>query len=223
MGFQASFMWDAFPGLVKYLPITLFLAVATMFFSILIGLALAIVRFNKTPVLNQLASVYISFFRGVPSLVMLFLIYFGLPQVIPAMKTLDAMGAAILGLSLKEASYLAEIFRAALTSVDRGQYEAGLASGMKPWRIYQHYILPQAAFNALPSTGNIFVGLIKETSIVFTLGITEMFASAQMIAANNFHYFEVYLMVGLIYWAVIALIGFLVSLLEKSIGRPYQR
>ncbi|WIY82785.1 amino acid ABC transporter permease [Propionimicrobium sp. PCR01-08-3] len=223
MGFDASYIWDSFPALVKYLPITLLLAVVSMFFAVLIGLVLAICRFNKIPVLNQLAAAYISFFRGVPTLVQLFLIYFGLPQIIPAMSSLDAMTAAIMGLSLKEASYLAEIFRAALTSVDRGQYEAGLSTRLKPRQIYQHYVLPQAAFNALPSTGNIFIGLIKETSIVFTLGITEMFASAQMVAANNFHYFETYLMAGLLYWAVIAIVGYLLELLEKSIGRPYQR
>lgn len=223
MGFDPSRIWEAFPALVEYLPITLLLAVASMFFAVIIGLALAIIRFNKVPVLSQFAAVYISFFRGVPVLVLLFLIYFGLPQIVPAMRTMDAMTAAILGLSLKEASYLAEIFRAALTSVDRGQWEAGLASGLRPWQIYQHYILPQAAFNALPSTGNIFIGLIKETSIVFTLGITEMFASAQMVAANNFHYFEVYLMAGLTYWAIIAIVGYLLSLLEKSLGHPYQR
>ena len=83
--------------------------------------------------------------------------------------------------------------------------------------------IPQAAWNALPATGNVFVSLIKETSIVFTLGITEMFASAQMVAADNFHYFETYLVVGLLYWGVVVIVGVFLSIAEKRLSRPYQR
>lgn len=223
MTFDPAIMWQALPELVRYLPMTLLLAVASMVFGVLIGLLLALVRFSRVPVLNQVAAVYISFFRGIPTLVQLFLIYFGLPTVFPAMAAMDAVTAAILGLSLKQSAYLAEIFRAALTSVDRGQYEAGLSTGLTPSQIYRRYIIPQASYNALPATGNIFIGLIKETSVVFTLGITEIFASAQMYAANNFRYFETYLMVGLIYWAVVVIVGLLISALEKQLGKPYQR
>ncbi|SDL66729.1 amino acid ABC transporter permease [Tessaracoccus oleiagri] len=223
MRFDPAYMWEALPELVRHLPMTLLLAVVSMCFAVLIGLLLALLRFGRVPVLNQFAVGYISFFRGIPTLVQLFLIYFGLPTVIPAASAMDAVTAAILGLSLKQAAYLAEIFRAALASVDRGQYEAGLSTGLTPFQIYRRYILPQASYNALPATGNIFIGLIKETSVVFTLGITELFASAQMYAANNFRYFETYLVVGLVYWAVVVIVGFLLSRLEKRLGLPYQR
>lgn len=223
MGFDPEYMWDAFPYLIQYLPTTLVLAVGSMFFAIVFGLLVALIRFAAVPVLNQLAQLHISFFRGVPMLVLLFLLYFGLPQVFPPMAAMGAMTTAIIGLSLRESAYLAEIFRAALLSVDRGQYEAGLSSGFTRTQTYRRYILPQAAFNALPATGNIFIGLLKSTSIVFTLGITEMFASAQMFAANNFRYFETYLMVGLIYWMVVIVVGFLLGRLEKRLGHPYKR
>ena len=223
MGFDPQYMWEALPKILGYLPTTLGLAAASMAIAVALALGLALARFAKVPVLNEFTKLYVSFFRGVPSLILLFLLYFGLPQLIPAFAKTSAMTAAILGLSLKEAAYLTEIFRAALASVDRGQYEAGLATGMRPWQVYRRYVLPQASFNALPATGNTFIGLLKETSIVFTLGITEMFASAQMIAATNFRYFETYLVIGLLYWAVVVVVGLLLSAAERRLGRPYQR
>ncbi|MEZ7898265.1 MAG: amino acid ABC transporter permease [Flaviflexus sp.] len=223
MGFSPEYMITAFPRLLEYVPTTLLIAVFAMLLSVLVGLILAIIRFVKYPVLNELAILYISFFRGVPGLVMLFLLYFGLPQLIPGMSNMSAMFAAVVGLGLKEASYLAEIFRAALISVDGGQREAGLSLGLTAKQIYSNYIVPQAAYNAIPGTANVFIGLIKETSIVFTLGITDMFASAQMVAAGNLRYLETYLMVGLMYWAIIFLFEQLVRVLEARMSRPYVR
>lgn len=223
MGFDPGFMLEAVPRLVGFLPVTLLLAVGAMALGVALGLVLALVRFADVPVAAPLARLFVSFFRGIPSLVLLFLVYFGLPSVVPAMSAMTAVTAAVLGLGFKQAAYLAEIFRAALVSVDRGQYEAGLATGLSRATVYRHYLLPQAAFNALPATGNQFIGLIKETSVVFTLGVTEMFAGAQMQAAENFRYFETYLTVGLLYWAVVVVVGALIGLLEKRLGVPYTR
>ncbi|WP_460267461.1 amino acid ABC transporter permease, partial [Clostridium tertium] len=139
---------------------------------------------------HQLSKLYISFFRGVPTLVQLFLIYYGLPQLFPEMSKMTALTAAIIGLSLKNAAYLAEIFRAALNSVDDGQLEACLSVGMTKLQAYRRIILPQAIRNAIPATGNTFIGLLKETSLAFTLGVMEMFAQGKMYASGNLKYFE---------------------------------
>lgn len=104
-----EFMISAFPTLIQALPITLFMAIAAMIFAIIGGLILALITKNKIPVLHQLSKLYISFFRGVPTLVQLFLIYYGLPQLFPEMSKMTALTAAIIGLSLKNAAYLAEI------------------------------------------------------------------------------------------------------------------
>lgn len=125
------------------------------------------------------------FFRAIPSLVQLFLIYYGLPQIFPALSGMTAIAAAILGLSLKQAAYLAEIFRAALASVDKGQMEACLSVGMTRVQSFRRVILPQAVRNATPATGNIFIGLIKETSLAFTLGVVELFAQGRILAASS--------------------------------------
>ncbi|AUZ41104.1 MULTISPECIES: amino acid ABC transporter permease [Bacillus] len=217
-----EFMISAFPTLIQALPITLFMAIAAMIFAIIGGLILALITKNKIPVLHQLSKLYISFFRGVPTLVQLFLIYYGLPQLFPEMSKMTALTAAIIGLSLKNAAYLAEIFRAALNSVDDGQLEACLSVGMTKLQAYRRIILPQAIRNAIPATGNTFIGLLKETSLAFTLGVMEMFAQGKMYASGNLKYFETYLAVAIVYWALTIIYSMLQDLFERAMSKPYR-
>lgn len=223
MNFDLHYMLEASIHIAKFIPITLVLAVVSMLFAIVIGLVVALMRNSNIPVITQLAGLYISLFRGMPTLVQLFIIYYGLPQLFPSLTTMDAMTAAIIGFSFKEASYLAEIFRAGLNSVDKGQMEAGLATGMKRVQIYRRIILPQAALNALPATGNIFISLLKETSVAFTLGITEIFAEAKMLSSANMRFFETYLVVGLIYWLLVILYSWFQKYLENWMSKPLRR
>ncbi|MCM3013693.1 MULTISPECIES: amino acid ABC transporter permease [Bacillus] len=217
-----EFMISAFPTLIQALPITLFMAIAAMIFAIIGGLILALITKNKIPVLHQLSKLYISFFRGVPTLVQLFLIYYGLPQLFPEMSKMTALTAAIIGLSLKNAAYLAEIFRAALNSVDDGQLEACLSVGMTKLQAYRRIILPQAIRNAIPATGNTFIGLLKETSLAFTLGVMEMFAQGKMYASGNLKYFETYLAVAIVYWVLTIIYSILQDLFERAMSKPYR-
>ncbi|MXV42545.1 amino acid ABC transporter permease [Bacillus subtilis] len=217
-----EFMISAFPTLIQALPITLFMAIAAMIFAIIGGLILALITKNKIPVLHQLSKLYISFFRGVPTLVQLFIIYYGLPQLFPEMSKMTALTAAIIGLSLKNAAYLAEIFRAALNSVDDGQLEACLSVGMTKFQAYRRIILPQAIRNAIPATGNTFIGLLKETSLAFTLGVMEMFAQGKMYASGNLKYFETYLAVAIVYWVLTMIYSMLQDLFERAMSKPYR-
>ncbi|MFW2106956.1 amino acid ABC transporter permease [Bacillus spizizenii] len=217
-----EFMISAFPTLIQALPITLFMAVAAMIFAIIGGVILALITKNKIPVLHQLSKLYISFFRGVPTLVQLFLIYYGLPQLFPEMSKMTALTAAIIGLSLKNAAYLAEIFRAALNSVDDGQLEACLSVGMTKLQAYRRIILPQAVRNAIPATGNTFIGLLKETSLAFTLGVMEMFAQGKMYASGNLKYFETYLAVAIVYWVLTIIYSILQDMFERAMSKPYR-
>ncbi|WIL34664.1 amino acid ABC transporter permease [Bacillus stercoris] len=217
-----EFMISAFPTLIQALPITLLMAIEAMIFAIIGGLILALITKNKIPVLHQLSKLYISFFRGVPTLVQLFLIYYGLPQLFPEMSKMTALTAAIIGLSLKNAAYLAEIFRAALNSVDDGQLEACLSVGMTKFQAYRRIILPQAIRNAIPATGNTFIGLLKETSLAFTLGVMEMFAQGKMYASGNLKYFETYLAVAIVYWVLTIIYSMLQDLFERAMSKPYR-
>lgn len=223
MNMDFPYMLEILPEVASYIPTTLVLAFVSMFFAVVIGLIVAFGRRSKNKIISSISATYISVFRGVPTVVQLFIIYFGLPQLFPSMSNLSAMSAAIIGLSFKEASYLAEIFRAALDSVDSGQIEAGLSVGMKSWKIYQTVVIPQAVVNAVPGTLNVFISLVKESSIVFTLGATEVFASAKLIASSSMLYFETYVVVGFICWVIILVISWLQGKLERKIAVPYKR
>ncbi|MES9737750.1 amino acid ABC transporter permease [Peribacillus frigoritolerans] len=223
MNFDLQYMLEISLQIAKFIPITLVLAIISMALAIIIGLVVALIRNSNIFGITHLAGLYISLFRGMPTLVQLFIIYYGLPQLFPSLSTMEAMTAAIIGFSLKESSYLAEIFRAGLNSVDKGQMEAGLATGMKRVQIYSRIILPQAALNALPATGNTFISLIKETSLAFTLGITELFAEGKIIASANMRFFETYLVVGLIYWLLVILYSWIQKYLEIWLSKPLRR
>ncbi|MBF0795008.1 amino acid ABC transporter permease [Mammaliicoccus lentus] len=207
---------------MPYLPITLMLAIVSLILSIIGGLIIALILRAKIPILKEIAIVYISFFRSIPSLVQLFLIYYGLPQLIPGMRVIDALTAAIIGLSIKNAAYLAEIFRAAITSVDKGQFEAAHSIGLSKTQTYIKIVLPQATRNAIPASGNIFIGLIKETSLVFTLGVTEIFAKSKLLSSASYKYLETFLAVAIVYWLITIIYTYLQSLLEKKLNKPYE-
>lgn len=223
MNFDFQYMLEMFPAILKYLPITLLLAVVSMFFAIILGLVFAVLRDSRTFGIKHFASLYISLLRGMPTVVQLFIIYYGLPQIFPSLTKMGAMTAAIIAFSLKQSSYLAEIFRAGLSSVDRGQTEAGLAVGLTRAQIFRRIVIPQAAINALPATGNTFISLLKETSLAFTLGVTELFAEGKMIAAASLRFFETYLAVGLIYWFLIIIYAWGQKYLEIWLGKPFRR
>lgn len=223
MNIDLGYLLKVFPQVLAYLPTTLLLAVVSMLFAIVLGLLLALARESKILLVAKAVELYISLFRGIPSLVQLFIIYFGLPQLFPALNGMSAMTAAIIGFSLKNSAYMAEIFRAALASVDFGQTEAGLSVGMNKAQIYRRVVLPQAMLNALPATGNTFISLIKDTSVAFALGVSELFAEGKMIAAESLRFFETFLVVGLIYWLVIIVYARLQALLEKKLNHSRQR
>ncbi|WP_192456446.1 amino acid ABC transporter permease [Musicola keenii] len=223
MNIDFSYLLKVFPQVLMYLPTTALLAIVSMAIAIVLGLALALIRESRVLVVAKLVELYISLFRGIPSLVQLFIIYFGLPQLFPALNGLSAMTAAIIGFSLKNSAYMAEIFRAALASVDFGQTEAGLSVGMSRVQIYRRIVLPQAMLNALPATGNTFISLIKDTSVAFALGVSELFAEGKMIAAESLRFFETFLVVGLIYWLVIIAYSWFQTRLEKKLSHSRQR
>jgi putative S-methylcysteine transport system permease protein len=223
MNFSLQYMAETSLQIAEYIPTTLVIAIVSMFFAMIVGLIIALLKNSHIFGIRHLASLYISLFRGMPTLVQLFIIYYGLPQLFPSLTSMGAMEAAIIGFSLKEASYLAEIFRAGLNSVDKGQMEAGLALGMKKVHIFARIILPQAALNALPATGNTFISLLKETSLAFTLGITELLAQGKMIASANMRFFETYLVVGLIYWILVILYSWIQKYLELWLSKPLRR
>lgn len=223
MNFNINYFFSVFPQILPYLPVTLFIAIISFVFATILGLTIALIRNNKIILIDSFLALFISLFRGIPSVVLLFIIYYGLPQIFPIMKQVGATTAAIICFSLKYSAYLAEIFRAGLTSVDLGQKEAGLTSGLSTIQVYRGIILPQAMINALPNAGNMFISLLKDSSVAFFVGVQELLAAGKMLTANSFLYFETYLAVGIVYWLTVVAYSWLQKQLERKLTKPYHR
>lgn len=223
MDFDFQYMLEVIPNLLVYIPTTLYITVISMVVAIITGGLFAIILFNKVPVLSQLVQVLSSFFRGTPAIVQLLLVYFGLPQIIPALTSMTATQASILALSLNTAAYLAEVFRAALASVDAGQVEAAMSVGLNYRQTLKGIILPQALRNALPGTGNTFISLMKNSSLAFTIGVVEIVAQGKILAAASLRFFEVYFAIALIYWGLTILYTWIQEWYEDYINKPYIR
>jgi putative amino-acid transport system permease protein len=221
MPVDVQYIIELLPILLKYLSVTMEMAILGFCFAIILAVILAIVRVFKLPVLHNFAGLFISFFRGTPLLVQLFLLYYGLPQVMPIFAGVDAFSAAIIGLSLHFSAYMAESIRAAIMGVNKSQMEACLSIGMTRLQAMRRIILPQATRVATPSLMNYFIDMIKSTSLAFTLGVAEIMAKAQMEASSSFKYFESFLAVALIYWAVIEIFSRLQHYLEIRMNRAY--
>ncbi|MCO7231907.1 MULTISPECIES: amino acid ABC transporter permease [unclassified Cobetia] len=218
-----DYMLGLLPVMLKYLPLTLKMACIGMLAALVLASLLAVVRVLKVPVLNALTIVFISFFRGTPLLVQLFLFYYGLPQVMAFLTQIDGVTATILGLTLHFAAYMAESIRAAIVGVDRSQTEAALSIGMTNVQLMRRIVLPQAARVAAPTLMNYFVDMIKSTSLAFTLGVTELMGATQKEAASSFLYFESFIMVAIVYWVMVEGLSFVQRWMEKRLNKAYQR
>ncbi|MFM2482376.1 amino acid ABC transporter permease [Celerinatantimonas sp. YJH-8] len=223
MQFDYAYMLGLFPILLKYLGTTMGMAVIGMMFALILAIIIANIRIFKVPVLNGICQLYISFFRGTPLLVQMFLFYYGLPQLIPVLVGINAFTAAVIALTLHFAAYMTESIRAAIIGIDHSQMEASLSIGMTTSQAMRRIILPQAARIAFPSLVNYFIDMIKSTSLAFTLGVAEMMATAQTEASSSFKYLEAFLAVALIYWAIVVILTRIQLFTEQKLNKAYQR
>ncbi|MEX0605561.1 MAG: amino acid ABC transporter permease [Marinobacter sp.] len=220
---NVEYMLGLVPVLLSYLPLTLQLAGVGMVLALILACLFAVVRVLRIPVLNQLTIVFISFFRGTPLLVQLFLFYYGLPQLVSALTVIDGITATIMGLTMHFSAYMAESIRAAIVGVDRSQTEAALSIGMTNGQLMRRIILPQATRVALPTLMNYFIDMIKATSLAFTLGVTELMGATQKEAAGSFLYFEAFIVAAIMYWIVVEVLSKLQHYLEMRLNKAYSR
>jgi putative amino-acid transport system permease protein len=218
-----DYMLGLVPVLLRYLPLTLGMAAGAMVLALVLAVVLALIRVLRVPVLDRLVQGFVSFFRGTPLLVQLFLFYYGLPQIMPAFSAINGIQAAVAGLTLHFSAYMAESIRAAILGVDRSQWEATQAVGMTQLQAMRRIILPQAARVAAPTLLNYFIDMIKSTSLAFTLGVTEMMGAAQKEAASSFRYFEAFLLVAIFYWVVVESLSIVQRRLETRMNRAFAR
>jgi cystine transport system permease protein len=200
------------PFLLKGAGYTIELSFGGMLFGLALGLALALMRLSPRLLLQRIAGVYVSFIRGTPLLVQLFLIYYGLAQF---GWRLDPVPAALLGFTLNVGGYTSEILRSAISSVARGQWEAAFAIGMTSTQAMRRVILPQAARVALPPLGNTFISLVKDTSLAATIQVPELFRQAQLITARTYEIFTMYIAAAFVYWIISSGLALVQHRLEK--------
>lgn len=216
MIFDYNVIWEAMPLYLGGLLTTLKLLAISLFFGLLAALPLGLMRVSKQPVVNGAAWLFTYVIRGTPMLVQLFLIYYGLPQV---GIELDPIPAAMIGFSLNMAAYACEILRAAIASIERGQWEAAASIGMTRAQTLRRAILPQAMRTALPPLGNSFISLVKDTALAATIQVPELFRQAQLVSARTFEIFTMYLSAALIYWILASILAHLQNRLEDRVNR----
>lgn len=205
--------WPMFVGLVKAnIPLT----IASFVLGMVLAVAAALARLSSIRVLDWIARAYISVIRGTPLLVQLFIVFYGLPQI---GVDLDPYPAAIVALSLNVGGYAAEVVRAAIMSVPRGQYEAATVIGMDYGQSMRRVVLPQAARIAVPPLGNTLLSLIKDTALASLILVPDLFREAQVTAAATAEYLPLYVMAALYFWVVCWLVSVAQGPLERRLGR----
>lgn len=219
--FDLNFITNLVPIMLKYLSVTLKMSFLALLLGLVLGIIIALVVDGKVPILNKLSKVYVSFFRGTPLVAQMFFIYFGLIQVIPSLKELDSFTAAVIVLGLNSSAYFSESLRGAISSVDKGQLEACYAFGMTYTQSMIRVILPQAIRVAIPAMMNTFADIIKGSALAFTIGVTEIMATAQSEAAASYKYLEAFTCIIIIYWSLSLLLSFIQSKLEVKMSKAY--
>lgn len=208
-------------ALIQGLPNTVILLVASFFFASLFGMFTAWLNLREDPVARGVAKVYLGLIRGTPPLLMLLLAYYGLPKILEFFG-IDSNNWAklifgILGLSVGWGAYLAEAFRSAYLSVDPGQLRAAHALGIPDRTAFRRIILPQAFLIAIPNIQNLVIGLMKATSLVYVIGISDMYVKASDISntKQGVYQLQIFVLLALFYW--------LIALLVEWFFRDYQK
>ncbi|WP_102225665.1 amino acid ABC transporter permease [Acidimangrovimonas sediminis] len=213
MNLDFSPVWQGWPYLMQGALVTIEVTSSALLLSVSLGLLIGIGRLNpKRRVIYGLASAYVTFIRGTPLLVQLFLLYFGLPQF---NIMLPAFVCGTLGLGIYSAAYVSEIVRGAIQSIDHGQVEAARSIGMSSRQAMRVIILPQAALRMIPPFGNEFIALIKNSALVSLLTISDLMHEAQIIISTSYRSLEVYLAVAFIYLILTNAAGFALRLIER--------
>lgn len=214
--FDVKLALESLPFVLGGLPMTIAVSIFGMGIGLFLGFFLALMRNSKRIFFRIPARIYISFMRGTPILVFLFILYFGLPVIGIKLK---AFTAAILGFGLNSAAYIAEVNRAAINSIDEGQWESAKALNLNYWTTVRKIIVPQATRIAIPPLTNIFMDLVKATSLAAVITVPELFQKTQIVVGRSFDAMTLYLLVAFIYWPICILIGVLQERLEKRFSR----
>ena len=210
-----SFMYKYYGFFVNGTAITLFLSFFGVAFGALLGVLFALMKLSRNRLLKSFSSAYIEIIRGTPLLVQLYIIYYGVPRLIGI--DFEDLTLGIIAISLNSAAYVAEIIRAGILSIDKGQMEAARSLGMSHRMAMINIIIPQAFKNILPALGNEFIVLIKESAIVSVIGIHDLMYNTDTVRGNTFRPFTPLIVAAAIYFIITFTLSKLLGLLERRL------
>ena len=216
---------SAYGGLLlKAMGQTLLLALCGLFFACILGLIFGLLSVVKNRACNVIATIFVDVIRGVPMIVLAYFIYFGIPYLWNTIlgvggMNLTALQAGTICLALNCGAYMAEIIRAGIQSVDKGQMEAARSLGLPYWKAMQKVVLPQAIRTMIPSIINQFIITLKDTSILSVIGFPELVNTAKNVVANTFMSFQTWIIVGVMYLIVITILSRTAKALERRLNR----
>jgi cystine transport system permease protein len=214
--FNMEVALDSLPFILEGAWYTILIAIISMGLALVLGLFVALARMSRLLPVSLSARLFISFMRGTPLLVILFILYFGLPMI---GLELSPLTAAITGISVHFSAYCAEVIRSAISSVSKGQWEAAETLRMTYWQTMRRIILPQATRIALPPLSSVFMDIIKGTSLAMVITVSEMFYRAKVVVGQTYESLTLYILVALIYWTLCSIVTLLQDYLEKRASR----
>lgn len=209
---------DFMPSLLAGTVTTVEITVVSMAFALAIGLAVGMIRTSENRFLTVPATIYVDIMRGTPLILQIFYVYYVLPL---AGIRLEAFTAGVISLSLNYGAYLSEVFRSGIQAVPFGQREAAWSLGLPGREIMRRIVLPQAVRIVIPTAGNYFIALFKDSALVSVIALTELLRAGQMLAATTYKHFEIYTLVAIIYLLISYPASWFVNWLERRfrIGR----
>ena len=195
---------------------TLKVSLIALLIGLVLGIVICLAKISTIKVLNVLATIYVEVIRNTPILVQIMIIYFALPEV---GISFTPFMSAIIALSINSGAYVSEIFRSGILAIDKGQMEAGRSLGLSYFQTMKFIILPQALKNSLPALGNEFISLVKESSIVYFVGVADIMFAANTVKNATYETFGPYLIAAAIYFIITSVLSFLVKRLEKKLAK----
>ena len=225
--FDFSFLGKYWPLFMQGASLTLVISVIGVIIGFLIGLLLVIMRMSNVKVIQWIARIYVSIVRGTPSMIQVLLIYYILSKTLPIPQTqllgsgLDRIIPGALALGLNSGAYTSEIFRSGVISIPEGQTEAGLSLGLSRHDTLFEIVLPQALRNTLPAMGNEFITLIKESSVLFYIGVQEVTSEALGVGGTLYNFIPPLIVAAIIYFMITQLLALLLNALENRMSKKY--
>lgn len=220
--FNFSAFFKAFPLLLQRLPYTFGIVAASFIIGCLLGIVLTVLRRTRFRVVKVIVDAYVWLLRGIPLLLLLFMSFYGIPLLLQALgiqlDTSDPLVFALIAFSLSLSAFFEEVMRAAFDAVDTSQFDAADSLNLPRWAFYRRILIPQALINSLPNMGNLLITAIKQSSILFTIGVSDIYEQAVTLSSQDYGLWqlEIFLALMLIYWVVAVIIDKVVALVYSA-------